>query len=180
MPCGHTFCSTCLKTWLRKSPACPLCRREVESCIDEPAQPPLMEFDAIDGLQASPNLLQIFPGTLESILTFLSTPPIPSPSLQTDTIAPSAEVPYFMQSYAPIVHRRRPSRPSVFDRPDLRCAQAAWGLCIDGVDEPLLRLGCGHAFHEPCLEQSMIIEGYNIDAFERRCPSCRKWYSILQ
>ena len=179
MPCGHTFGSTCLKTWLRESPACPLCREEVESCTDEPARPLPIEFDAIGGLQAGPNLQPFFPGTLESILTFLSHPRIPSPSLPTDTTTPSAESPYVMQS-ASIAPRRRVSRPSVFDRPDLRCAQAGWGLCIDGIGEPRLRLGCGHAFHEHCLEQSMIIEGYTIDAFERRCPSCRKWYRILQ
>ncbi len=73
------------------------------------------------------------------------------------------------------------SGPSVTDRPDLFCAQRASGLCShDIADEALLRLECGHAFHEDCLEDSMIIDGYPIEQEQRRCPRCRRWMSILQ
>lgn len=34
MPCGHLFCSECLRKWLEKSNTCPVCRYEVET--DDP------------------------------------------------------------------------------------------------------------------------------------------------
>jgi len=73
------------------------------------------------------------------------------------------------------------SAPSVTDRPDLFCAQRASGLCSHDIsDESLLRLECGHAFHEDCLEGSMLVEGLPLQQEERRCPRCRRWMNILQ
>lgn len=73
------------------------------------------------------------------------------------------------------------SLPSVTDRPDLFCAQRVSGLCSHDVrDENLLRLECGHAFHEDCLDGSMRVEGYPTEQEERRCPRCRRWMGVLQ
>ncbi|KAL0236384.1 hypothetical protein GEMRC1_002966 [Eukaryota sp. GEM-RC1] len=34
LPCGHSFCRSCILTWLKKTPSCPNCRREIETPID--------------------------------------------------------------------------------------------------------------------------------------------------
>lgn len=73
------------------------------------------------------------------------------------------------------------SGPSITDRPDLFCAQRLSGLCShEPNDESHLRLECGHAYHQDCLESSMAIEGYAINSDERRCPRCRRWTHIMQ
>ena len=73
-----------------------------------------------------------------------------------------------------------PSPPSITERPDLYCAQRGVGLCShDHPDDALLRLECGHAFHQDCLEGSMLVEGYPIEQSGRRCPRCRRWMNIL-
>jgi hypothetical protein len=76
-----------------------------------------------------------------------------------------------------------PSPPSITERPDLFCAQRGVGLCPHDHNEDtgLLRLECGHAFHQDCLEGSMAVEGYPlVSQDERRCPRCRRWRRVLQ
>eukprot|EP00405_Crypthecodinium_cohnii_P021647 CAMPEP_0206471480 /NCGR_PEP_ID=MMETSP0324_2-20121206/31588_1 /ASSEMBLY_ACC=CAM_ASM_000836 /TAXON_ID=2866 /ORGANISM="Crypthecodinium cohnii, Strain Seligo" /LENGTH=148 /DNA_ID=CAMNT_0053945813 /DNA_START=24 /DNA_END=467 /DNA_ORIENTATION=+ len=36
-PCGHSFCITCIKEWIRRCSHCPLCKREIGAvrCIDQ-------------------------------------------------------------------------------------------------------------------------------------------------
>lgn len=73
------------------------------------------------------------------------------------------------------------SGPSITDRPDLFCAQRLSGLCShEPNDESHIRLECGHAFHQDCLESSMAIEGCAITNDERRCPRCRRWTNVMQ
>jgi hypothetical protein len=107
-------------------------------------------------------------------------PPPPTPS--TPNISrPASSHTIRHHPYARTVTPSPLSTSSVSDRPDLFCAQRASGLCSHDIsDESLLRLECGHAFHEDCLEESMVIDGYPIEQVERRCPRCRRWMSILQ
>ena len=128
-------------------------------------------------------------------------PPPPPPSTPAAAPSPAAPIPtpIVLQPSTPIISRptsshtirhhpyaRTPtpsplSLPSVVDRPDLFCAQRISGLCSHAVtDENLLRLECGHAFHEDCLDGSMRVEGYPTEQEERRCPRCRRWMGILQ
>ena len=113
----------------------------------------------------------------------------PAPPPQTTTPAPSnpnisrpaSSHAIRHHPYARAVTPSPLSAPSITDRPDLFCAQRASGLCShDIADESLLRLECGHAFHEDCLEESMVIDGYPIEQEGRKCPRCRRWMSILQ
>ena len=118
-----------------------------------------------------------------------TTTPAPAPPPQTTAPAPS--IPIISRPGTSRAIRHHPyaravtpsplSAPSVTDRPDLFCAQRASGLCSHDIsDESLLRLECGHAFHEDCLEESMLIDGYPTEQEEKRCPRCRRWMSVLQ
>ena len=111
--------------------------------------------------------------------------PTPTPtSLQTPTPTISRPTTAHTIRHHPYARTPTPSPlslPSVTDRPDLFCAQRVSGLCShDVTDENLLRLECGHAFHEDCLDDSMRVEGYPIQQEERRCPRCRRWMGVLQ
>jgi hypothetical protein len=116
----------------------------------------------------------------------------PAPALATPTptaiptVAPTISRPTSSHTIRHHPYARTPtpsplSLPSVVDRPDLFCAQRVSGLCShDVLDENLLRLECGHAFHEDCLDGSMRVEGYPTQQEERRCPRCRRWMGVLQ
>jgi hypothetical protein len=114
-----------------------------------------------------------------------TTAPVPPPQTIT-TSAPNISRPASSHAFRhhpysrPVTHPPL-SAPSITDRPDLFCAQRASGLCTHDIsDESLLRLECGHAFHEDCLRVSMVIDGYPIEQEQRRCLRCRRWMSILQ
>jgi Ring finger domain/RING-type zinc-finger len=114
-------------------------------------------------------------------------PTATTPATVTTTLAtPNISRPATSRSIRHHPYARAPtpsplSAPSITDRPDLFCAQRALGLCSHDIsDESLLRLECGHAFHEDCLEGSMLVEGHPLEQEERRCPRCRRWMNILQ
>jgi hypothetical protein len=111
-----------------------------------------------------------------------ATTPSPAPSTRSTTPRPQSGHSIRHHPYARIPTPSPLSGPSVTDRPDLFCAQRLSGLCPHDheTDDHLLRLECGHAFHEDCLVGSMQVEGYQVNDGERRCPRCRRWMSVLQ
>jgi len=36
LPCGHALCESCLKEWVKKSVACPICRQDIDSTKQQP------------------------------------------------------------------------------------------------------------------------------------------------
>jgi hypothetical protein len=194
MPCGHFLCSVCVKKWLHQSPDCPLCRAEVESYTDQPAPSTgnlQMVFSFPFGTLTGPQVetphfsdtahvtpRQLHQGALHfnpSSVTPTSSFPNPLRLLnRTSPRSPSLQATDHVLFDTTVCSR---ITSTVADRPDLACAQKASGLCSHHlVDESLLRLECGHAFHADCLELSMIIEGYAIDQEERRSHArqCRR------
>ena len=164
----------------------------------QPQQPEDMEVDSATTEPTDPPQAQI-PRPQVSHLAFqliwTTGPPTPLPPQNTTTAPapppPTPSTPNISRPASSHTIRHHPyaravtpsplSASSISDRPDLFCAQRASGLCSHDIsDESLLRLECGHAFHEDCLEESMIIDGYPIEQIERRCPRCRRWMSILQ
>lgn len=155
-----------------------------ESDTDQPQPQPTPQF---------PHLAFQFIFTTPAPSPPAATPPPPPPPTTTTpaTVTPTLTTPNISRPATSHSIRHHPyaraptpsplSAPSITDRPDLFCAQRASGLCSHDIsDESLLRLECGHAFHEDCLEESMVVEGYPIQQEERRCPRCRRWMNVLQ
>jgi hypothetical protein len=110
--------------------------------------------------------------------------PTPAPPIPRSTTPSSRPPTSHSVRHHPYARTSTPSPlsgPSITDRPDLFCAQRLSGLCPhEPTDESHIRLECGHAFHQDCLESSMAIEGYAITNDERRCPRCRRWTHVMQ
>jgi len=139
MPCGHCFCSVCVKKWLLQSPDCPLCRVEVESYMDQLAQsttniemvffPPLSTLTGTqtetphfsDTTHVTPR--QLYQGALHfAPRTVTSTSPFPNPLRPPNRTSPRSRslqvvdhVPFDGTIYSRI-------SSTVADRPDLACA----------------------------------------------------------
>ncbi|KAF3933937.1 hypothetical protein ABW19_dt0206304 [Dactylella cylindrospora] len=77
----------------------------------------------------------------------------------------------------------------VFIRPDLLCAMRSLGLCIaeedpsdDHAHNQLLRLDCGHGFHEDCLrsvissKERVSMGSVDLEADKLWCERCRGYF----
>jgi len=173
---------------------------EPNAPADESAEPERPQTEPSSNATPTPHPPQFHPLAFQIIFT---SPPsnVPSPAAAppvSATPAPPPSTPSISRSSTPSSRpttshsiRHHPyartstpsplSGPSITDRPDLFCAQRLSGLCPhEPTDESHIRLECGHAFHNDCLESSMAIEGYAVNNEERRCPRCRRWTHIMQ
>lgn len=68
------------------------------------------------------------------------------------------------------------------DNRDLQCASLPLSLCVgDSENEPIIRLDCGHGYHDGCLRMAMRAhgDGHMVDTNDVWCTCCRRYQTII-
>lgn len=68
------------------------------------------------------------------------------------------------------------------DNRDLQCASLPLSLCVgDAENEPIIRLDCGHGYHDGCLRMAMRAhgDGHMVDTNDVWCTCCRRYQTIM-
>ncbi|KAK9474919.1 uncharacterized protein V1510DRAFT_428261 [Dipodascopsis tothii] len=79
------------------------------------------------------------------------------PYSRASSAAPASSTSSMLQRPAP--SPRDEMLAAVLERTDMHCASAAVGLCDTTDPSSLLRLECGHSYHEDCLRTAMTAHG---------------------